>query len=483
MVKKKNTQNRWTKEELELLMSLRDRDLTYQDVANTIKSKNATEVKNKCEYMRITRSFRDMNGWSKEDIELLRRLYPATPNEELPKFFNGKTEGSIYSKANRIGLKKMYNHRLLLEQNKSKWNNEKNDILISIFNEKGENECYKYFKEKYGHKKHYIREKLIDNELLDIYKIKNKNNITLSDVFNIYKLILNGRMNGFNEIICRPSREQLALLFKYYVMIKNINISRDYLLNVTYGQLLEECKLKSLIKDRFDGYYDFICFCYPKYSLKPWEFKKLDVPNGFWNDKFNRFWCIREGLNKLLRDKTISFIEEAIELDRDVLGEYMSTSLLYYHTKDCIIEYFDYIHNSNYDNVKKYNNIRFDSYQEKQVYKFIFEQMTKDILKCSKKDGFYYSNDEYHENYIPDFYIKIDDKTLIIEYFGMYRTDHPNAIFKEYCNKTKRKIKYYNSLENIYFIDLYPNDLLSGFKGVSEKLMPFLSSNYYVEGR
>lgn len=479
MTKIKLTQNRWNDKELELLQSLRNKDLTYGDVANVIKSKNVKEIQNKCENMRITKDFRNMNGWCKSDIELLRELYPITPNEQLPIYFNGKSKGAIYIQANRMGLKKTYNHRKLLEQNQTKWNDDKNSELIITFKESGEYLCYKNFQCKYGHNREYIRNKLIENNLLDVYNIKNKDNANLSDVFNIYKLILNGKISGFNKTNCKPTKSQIVLLFKYYIKIKNINISKNFLLNVTYGEILKKSGLQGLIKNRFNGYYEFISCCYPKYCLKAWEFKRLDVPSGFWSDKYNRFWCIREGLKRLVEDNIITYAEESIGLEKDILSKYMSSSLLYYHKKDCIIEYFDFIKNYNYNNAKIYNGVRFDSYQEKQVYRYIFQNITQSIYKCNKKDGFYFFNSKYNENYIPDFYIKIGNKFLIIEYFGMYNPNHSNSIFKEYCNKTKRKIEYYNSLDNVCFIDFYPKDLTSGFKGVSNKLTSFFDTQGY----
>ena len=160
----------------------------------------------------------------------------------------------------------------------------------------------------------------------------------------------------------------------------------------------------------------------------------------------------------------------------------MSSSLLYYYSKNCIDEYL-YFTKDNYSNPKIYNNIRFDSFQEKYVYKTIYENITHNIYKCFKKEGFLYTNGKYNERYIPDFYINTNDKIVLIEFFGMYKPNNPSQIFKDYCEKTKRKIEYFNSLENVYFIPLFPKDLNNNFEGVREKLTSFcMSKNIDLKG-
>lgn len=369
------------------------------------------------------------NKWSNDEIDLLIELYPIKTNGELVNYFEGRTETSIYYKAKRLGLNKKYDWR---------YNN------LSNINSR------------------------------NLYNIKDKNNPNLRDVFIIYKGILNEDIGSFQKYIGNISKQQLVLIYRYYNRKNNIIINKEYFINNFIGKLLNDAKIKSAVKKKFHSYYDFIVYCYPNLELKQWEMKKLDVKTNFWDNKYNRFWCIREGLNNLINDHKIDELSESLELDNEVLYEYMSSTLLYYYTKNCIREYLDFI-KYGYNKSNIYNGIRFDSSQEKQVYKFIYDNITNNIQKCFKKDGFLFINEEYNERYIPDFYIKNSDNIILIEYFGMYKIKDNNPRFKEYRERTERKINYYNSLNNIIFISLFPNDLQLSFEGVKNKLTPFIN--------
>lgn len=45
--------------------------------------------------------------WSQEDDELLKQLYPHTPNKELMILFT-RSDGAIQVRANNLGLRKQY---------------------------------------------------------------------------------------------------------------------------------------------------------------------------------------------------------------------------------------------------------------------------------------------------------------------------------------------------------------------------------------
>ena len=48
----------------------------------------------------------------------------------------------------------------------------------------------------------------------------------------------------------------------------------------------------------------------------------------------------------------------------------------------------------------------------------------------------------------------------------------------KYIEKTKRKNEFYKSQEDIYFIDIYPDDLKNNFRGVKNKLTSFFMYNF-----
>ena len=85
----------------------------------------------------------------------------------------------------------------------------------------------------------------------------------------------------------------------------------------------------------------------------------------------------------------------------------------------------------------------------------------------------FFNNIKYNENYRPDFVINNTKKDIIIEYFGLYYPNSSSNIVKQYVLKTNRKIEYFNSLDNIYFISIFPNDLKDNFKGLNEKVQEF----------
>lgn len=486
-MQKKVRSKRWNDKEIILLNSLSYKGLCYDDLLQYFPERSKRSIESKIRELNIKEGF-VRPSWSKEESNLLIELYPNTKNDELPKYFNNKTKSAIYTQAKRLGLSKNYSWRIdnLSDNCKSKWDDSKSKELRVKFYELGEKETYAYFKQQYNHGKFYINNKMIALGLMESsvekYKILDRNNPNLYNAFVVYKDILNGKAGGFQKYLKNITKQQLVLLYRYYNKLNNIEITREYFISSKLSEILSNAKIRELVKKRFDGYFDFVSQCYPNLNLKPWEMKRIDVKDGFWDNKYNRFWCIREGIKNLIKDGVIINPCESLELEYEILYNYMSSSLLYYYSKNCIDEYL-YFTKDNYSNPKIYNNIRFDSFQEKYVYKTIYENITHNIYKCFKKEGFLYTNGKYNERYIPDFYINTNDKIVLIEFFGMYKPNNPSQIFKDYCEKTKRKIEYFNSLENVYFIPLFPKDLNNNFEGVREKLTSFcMSKNIDLKG-
>lgn len=119
---------------------------------------------------------------------------------------------------------------------------------------------------------------------------------------------------------------------------------------------------------------------------------------------------------------------------------------------------------------KEYCGMLFDSNQELEVFKFIKERINPNITKNSIS----FKNEEVGESYVPDFILDYSGKSVIIEYYGMYIENVFHKRFEKYIEKADRKNKYYSNMEDYIFIALYPKDLKNDFKGVSEKLAPFV---------
>lgn len=112
-----------------------------------------------------------------------------------------------------------------------------------------------------------------------------------------------------------------------------------------------------------------------------------------------------------------------------------------------------------------------NSFEERDVYEYIKYDLNIDIksIGFSRKHKLY--NEKFNENYCPDFVIEdILDKPIFIEYYGLINSNY----YEDYICKAKRKNNFYNSQKDIYFIDLYPQDLKQNNKGIYEKLLPYI---------
>ena len=63
----------------------------------------------------------------------------------------------------------------------------------------------------------------------------------------------------------------------------------------------------------------------------------------------------------------------------------------------------------------------------------------------------------------------------------MYCEKNDNDIYINYIKKTNLKNEIYKSIDNIVFIDLYPNDLKNSFQGVRSKLTSFFMNNFNID--
>lgn len=364
-------------------------------------------------------------NWLDEEIKILKDNYSHVSNECMKTLLPSRTIRAINTQAQRYKISKS-DERLL----ESKLEN------INIVNK------FKYREEGFSNLQDYI--KFIHKD--DKSYIRN-----LNESFIQYKLILNNSKSCFNNEVV--TREGAVVLFKYYLIKNNINVTRNYLLNTNYTNLCMASKLDSYIQKHYSGYYDFICACYPKYNLKVWEFKILDCPNGYWSNKYNMYYCIRENIRELFENKVISTYSDIFKIPSQILCKYFHSSISVFYEgsiKQNIINYLDFI-KVEYSIDKYYEGMLFDSFEEIEVYKHI-KKIFPSVVK-NKSTRFY--NEKYKEGYIPDFIFG----DVIIEYFGMYKLNSDNKMYKEYSEKTQRKIKYFDSISKYKFIAIFPKDL------------------------
>lgn len=142
-----------------------------------------------------------------------------------------------------------------------------------------------------------------------------------------------------------------------------------------------------------------------------------------------------------------------------------------------ILRKFNIVLNKNY--IGKDNKTKLHSIEEKEVFDFIFTDFDTNINKFYEKQ----SNLRFinlSERYVPDFIIsKINNiyliKPLIIEYYGLFKPDEDYEFTNVYVGKTLRKNQHYKSRNDIYFIDLYPEDLKHNYQGIKDKLDEFIN--------
>jgi hypothetical protein len=123
-----------------------------------------------------------------------------------------------------------------------------------------------------------------------------------------------------------------------------------------------------------------------------------------------------------------------------------------------------------------------DSYEEVKIYEFIKKEMKiENIIPIGAEflgtHTFILPSNHQDNWYCPDYIIEnLLDKSLYIEYFGLYSETKyfNNEMLMDYREKTKRKIKYYETQTHAYFIYLFRDDLESNFEGVKEKISKLL---------
>lgn len=452
---------------------------TYLQLQEFLPHRSIKSLEKKCRELGLNQFMvNPSKTWSKQDDKVLEKYYATTTIENLCEMLPNKTKGAIKARARRLKLKKTeetYKEIKKMNSHKSSmlWTKNKTQKLLEHFKENRLEGIFNLFPE---HSSKYIMKVLRDYGCVDktpyekakiIVGRDPNDGLVLRDIILLYNNILLGELDEFGVFNILP--EHIIYCFKYYLLKNNVQHDREFWLHVIFGELLERCKLKELVKVKFNGYYDFITSCFPKYRYKQWEFKKLDVPDRYWESKKNCFIYLKDCLDEMVKDKVIKEYQDILSVSWAFLHQYINRTIWNYHTySSFIIEFFDE-HKVDYSayQEKIYDGILFNSKEERDVYVFL-KNKGLSVRKGGRDDLVY--NDVEGEGYIPDFLI---DKNIIVEYFGLYNEESEYELHKRYLDKTNRKNGYYCQLEGVTYIDLYPEDLRKNFKGVLEKLSKY----------
>ena len=152
----------------------------------------------------------------------------------------------------------------------------------------------------------------LNNLNLKCKKISRTEYHNLNQVFIDYKRLLSNKIRKFKSDY---NLEYDILLFKYYLKINNIQITKEFIYNIFFSKLLKDAKLYSRIKKKWHSCFDFISRCFPEMKLKEYNFNTLQVREGFWSKNYNCFDMISNGIDSAINDKVINDQSEVLLFD------------------------------------------------------------------------------------------------------------------------------------------------------------------------
>jgi len=307
---------------------------------------------------------------------------------------------------------------------------------------------------------------LYNGKIIDIDSFKNKPNGYYTKE-KIIKLVKN-----YCEIECRES----ILLVKHETKLLK-NWCKKYW-NAKYID-----NISTIILNKKYTLYNLLILCYPEiykeHILFAWELNKCYSKS---DSKRNKY--LKEFIKYRMNIKNYNDIIQV--LNSNILKKseytYFSTTLLKYYKTYNFYQWANKVfpQYSSFWSEKDFGKIyvgkdgsRLNSSYEKRIFDFVYDNLNiKEIkavgIKRNKK--YVYYDAKYDSNYYPNFIINFKNNLpIVIEYYGML--NHQNkSIVTIYKEKMYRKNKYYKERNDIYFIDLYPDDLKNKFEGVKRKI-------------
>ena len=132
------------------------------------------------------------------------------------------------------------------------------------------------------------------------------------------------------------------------------------------------------------------------------------------------------------------------------------------------------------------NNAReyYDSIEEKEIDKILKDNINNGmVLYVGSDNRKFILKEKVH----PDWVIVKDNKTVIVEYWGMYNnTRVGNIVTDQYMQLYNKKVEIYkNSIRDdiqYYYLFLYPEDLKNNNKGILDKLELINSTDERIIG-
>lgn len=252
------------------------------------------------------------------------------------------------------------------------------------------------------------------------------------------------------------------------------------------GSVFAKYQLKGLLDIRFKGHaYYAMNYLYPE-SFYIWEYNV--ITDNYWESKENRCAALRQLVENRIK-LNVKDIPRLLSYTYFVLTKYQKfkTVLDMYYNYDI----YEYV-NDCYPNVFKRRDFPSKNHYVTLDNTYVRSEPERMInhLFMNSNVSFQYEpiehrfiDDEYEKQYRPDWVMKHDDRSIIVEYYGML--DMKNLDYG-YDEKYLKKHAYYNQLcandDRYMYIELITADIKNGLKGVKDKFHHIgitLESSYY----
>ena len=348
--------------------------------------------------------------------------------------------------------------------------------------------------------------------IIQSYRSKYGILIDFDKMFNTYDII---QWYKWTNLEFTPNGKYLTNIPNELIKLDNIAILVRYVLEDILHWNNRECKLQltqpiinkyKISFSKTEGIknspYKLLCLGYPELNFKEWEM--IHATKNYWKSYSNFLEVVKSYYSN------ISLLSNELPLhnyfeDKFLLMSFnkLSRAKTIYYNK---LSWQDILNDIGVKyvfpktNKVTYNNKLLDSKDEVILYNFIHIDLNiKTLLNIGRKRNGKYVflvNDieSKYNKFCPDFVIEniiinnINyklDKPLIIEYYGFItdrkREDIINDYIIDYYKKIEYKNYYFHQREDIYFLDLYPQDLKNNFEGVRNKLTSFFMSNFNID--
>ncbi len=289
---------------------------------------------------------------------------------------------------------------------------------------------------------------------------------------------------------------------RYFEKDENIIEAIDYFLesnNLTLDDIMEmngfipllsANGLSCLTNTRFNGVFDMLDWYFKKKNIEYLVHNHYYKPMNYWSDINNIKLQIEMYIDYLFKNNLVNNAKQDIPyyFSTNVISETKYSGIINavqkYMGIGNVLVLIDEMYPEFDIDINEHliigidNNSILNSLEEKKVFDYIYQTLgIKSIKAIGLRKSTNFTNHITKERYCPDFIIEgLLDKPIIIEYFGLYQPNNKNTLFVDYLNKTHRKNEFFNSLQSIYYIDLYPKDLKNECIGIKEKLKRLLNN-------